>query len=67
VPHGDVDAIATRLGLVLEDPALRDRLGRQAREFAEAYSWDAAADRTEAHLRAVLRGDVSLQPPREER
>jgi glycosyltransferase involved in cell wall biosynthesis len=54
VPHADVDAIAARLGEVLKDPELRDRLGRQARDFAEGYSWDAAADRTEAHLRLVL-------------
>jgi glycosyltransferase involved in cell wall biosynthesis len=62
VPHGDVDAVAARLGQVLADPELRDRLGRQAREFAEGYSWDAAADRTEAHLRAVLSGGTSPQP-----
>ena len=56
VPHGDVDAAAASLARVLGDAELRDRLGRQARAFAESYSWDAAADRTEAHLAAVLRG-----------
>lgn len=56
VPHGDVDAVAERVGQILRDAALRDRLGRQARQFAEGYSWDAAADRTEAHLASVLRG-----------
>jgi glycosyltransferase involved in cell wall biosynthesis len=54
VPHGDVAAFARRLGELLSNAGLRDRLGRQARAFAEAYSWEAAADRTEAHLRAVL-------------
>ncbi|HEX6588837.1 MAG TPA: glycosyltransferase family 4 protein [Longimicrobiales bacterium] len=53
VPHGDVDAVAERLRQVLADPTLRDRLGRQARAFAEGYSWDAAADRTERHLAAM--------------
>ena len=61
VPHGDVDALAARLGQVLGDPALRDRLGRQAREFAMGYSWEAAADRTEAHLRSLVAGTHSLQ------
>ena len=54
VPHGDVEAVADRIGQVLADAQLRDRLGRQARQFAEGYSWDAAADRTEAHLRQIV-------------
>ncbi len=54
VPHGDVDAVAERLRQVLADPAMRDRLGRQAREFAEGYSWEAAADRTGQHLKSVI-------------
>lgn len=53
VPHGDVDAVARRLEDILTRPDLRDRLGRQASEFARDYSWEAAADRTERHLRAV--------------
>jgi glycosyltransferase involved in cell wall biosynthesis len=59
VPHGDVEGVAARLGDILGDPALRDRLGRQAREFAEGYSWEAAAERTETHLRQLLDGSVS--------
>ena len=58
VPHGDVDAIARRIQALLAEPALRETLGRQAREFANGYSWDAAADRTEAHLGEILRGFV---------
>ena len=58
VPHGDVDAVAARLAQILGDPQLRDRLGRQAREFAAGYSWDAAADRTERHLEAVIGGSA---------
>jgi glycosyltransferase involved in cell wall biosynthesis len=53
VPHGDVEALADRLALLLRDRSLRDRLGRQARAFAERFSWDRAADLTEAHLRHV--------------
>ncbi|HEX6134834.1 MAG TPA: glycosyltransferase family 4 protein [Longimicrobiales bacterium] len=53
-PHGDVTALAERLGRILQDPVLRDRFGRNARAFAELHSWDRSADRTEAHLERVL-------------
>jgi glycosyltransferase involved in cell wall biosynthesis len=56
VPHDDIDALADRLRTVLQDPALRDRLGAQARAFAEQYSWERTADRTESHLESVLAG-----------
>lgn len=59
VPHGDVEAVAGALQAILADPALRDRLGTQARAFAEGYSWDAAADRTERHLRQAVAGAQS--------
>jgi glycosyltransferase involved in cell wall biosynthesis len=53
VPHGDLDALTAQLRRLIEDPELRSRLGVQARDFAEKFSWDLAADRTEAHLRHV--------------
>jgi glycosyltransferase involved in cell wall biosynthesis len=53
VPHGDLDALTERIRRLLEDAALRTRLGLQARTFAEQFSWERAADRTEAHLRHV--------------
>lgn len=56
VPHGDVAALAERLSRLLLDSSLRDRLGRQARSFAERFTWDAAADHTEQHLRLVYDG-----------
>jgi glycosyltransferase involved in cell wall biosynthesis len=54
VPHGDVTALADRIGRVLADPALRDRLGRYARAFGTRFTWDRAADKTEAFLRQVV-------------
>ncbi|CAN5641306.1 glycosyltransferase family 4 protein [soil metagenome] len=54
VPHGDVDALAGSMRRILQDPALRDRLGSNARAFAGQFSWDRSADRTEAHLERVL-------------
>jgi glycosyltransferase involved in cell wall biosynthesis len=55
VPHGDVGALAERVGAVLEDPGLRDRLGGEARAFATGFSWESSADATEAFLRRVVR------------
>ena len=36
------------------DPGLVARLGRGARAFAEGFSWDKAAQATEAHLENVV-------------
>lgn len=55
-PHGDVGALAERMRRILQDPSLRDVLGMQARAFAELFSWERSADRTEAHLQRVLSG-----------
>jgi glycosyltransferase involved in cell wall biosynthesis len=53
VPHGDVEALAAALASLAADREQVERLGRGARDFAVAHSWDRAADGTEAHLRAV--------------
>ncbi len=58
VPHGDVDALSERLRCLLTDPGLRDRLGAEARTFAEGFSWERAADDTEAHLAGASSGGV---------
>jgi glycosyltransferase involved in cell wall biosynthesis len=54
VPHGDVAALAEALRRILQDPAVRDRLGRNALRFAEHHSWERSAAATEAHLERVL-------------
>lgn len=54
VPHGDIAALAERLARVLRDAQLRERLGTGARDFAQRFSWDRAADDTERHLRNVV-------------
>jgi len=54
VPHGDVDALAARLRLLVQDATLRDKLARGAHAFALEHSWDRAAERTAVHLSAVL-------------
>jgi glycosyltransferase involved in cell wall biosynthesis len=50
VPHGDVGALAGAMAGLARDRALRERLGRGARVFAESLSWERAARETEAHL-----------------
>jgi glycosyltransferase involved in cell wall biosynthesis len=63
VPHEDVAALADRLRLLLQDPALRDRLGSNARHFAEQFSWERSAALTEAHLgRTLARSERSRSP-----
>ncbi|MCG6955294.1 MAG: glycosyltransferase family 4 protein [Gemmatimonadetes bacterium] len=54
VRHGDVAALASALGRVLENPELRNRLGREARTFAEEHSWDASATAMERFLSRVV-------------
>jgi glycosyltransferase involved in cell wall biosynthesis len=43
VPPGDVDALASAVRQLMEQPALAARLGRQARLLAQRYSWQARA------------------------
>jgi len=53
VPHGDVPALAAALGRLAGDPALVRTLGAGGRAFAERFTWERAAEETEAHLRAI--------------
>lgn len=53
VPHGEVPALADALERIVKDAELRRRLGQEARAFAQGFTWERAADQTEAHLEAV--------------
>lgn len=57
VPHGDARALAARMLQLAADPALVERLGVEARYFAEAHSWDRSADETERHLESIVTSD----------
>ena len=50
VKHGDVSALAGAFDRIIADPALVTRLGTAGRAFAESFTWESAADHTEAHL-----------------
>jgi glycosyltransferase involved in cell wall biosynthesis len=54
VPHGDARAMAAAMGRLAADAGLVERLGAQARGFAETFTWERAAEETERHLQQVL-------------
>ena len=50
VPHGDPSLLAAAMLQFASDRDLVDRLGANARVYAESFSWDVAASQTEEHL-----------------
>jgi glycosyltransferase involved in cell wall biosynthesis len=54
VPHGDTAAMAAAMDRLAGDRESVERLGLQARRFAETFTWDRAADQTEQHLTRIL-------------
>jgi glycosyltransferase involved in cell wall biosynthesis len=50
VQHGDITALAAAYDRIIADPALVTQLGTAGRAFAESFTWESAADHTEAHL-----------------
>jgi glycosyltransferase involved in cell wall biosynthesis len=54
VPHGDVDGLAAAMDRLAADPALVASMGRDARVFADTFTWENAAAQTEAHLMHVM-------------
>ncbi len=55
VPGGDALALAKTLAQLIQQPELRERLGRQAAEYAGWYSWDKIAARVEAVYGELVR------------
>ncbi len=65
VPPGDAPALAAALIRLLGDPALRERLGRAARERAAArFTWRAAAAATADRYRARIAACDNASPDR---
>jgi glycosyltransferase involved in cell wall biosynthesis len=54
VAHGEYRALADRMLALAADRSLVDRLGRGARTFAEALSWDTAARAALAHIERTV-------------
>ncbi len=54
VRHGDTAAMAQAMRRLAGDRSLVERLGRAARTFATGFTWERAAEHTEAHLREIV-------------
>lgn len=54
VPHGDCKKLALALGSLLKNPESRQEMGKNARNFAENFSWDTSAQAMENFLARVV-------------
>ena len=54
VPHGDIPALASAFRRLAGSAALVASMGETARDFATTFTWERAADETEAHLQATI-------------
>jgi glycosyltransferase involved in cell wall biosynthesis len=61
VPIRDSEAIAARLEQLYNDPSLREQMGRNAREQALRYTWNAYAQRAADVVLQVLPGVASRE------
>jgi UDP-glucose:(heptosyl)LPS alpha-1,3-glucosyltransferase len=57
----DIEGIASALA-ALEDPALRERMGRAARVTAERYRWDVVAEKTMRVYEEIIQGRDESRP-----
>jgi len=57
-PHGDIPALSERMLRLLDDDALRRRLGEGAVRWAATFNWDDAAARTLEFLSRVTASDA---------
>jgi glycosyltransferase involved in cell wall biosynthesis len=56
VPVGDVDAIVSRVRLLLADAALRNRMQLQAQETVKRFTWEKCVSELERALHLVAQG-----------
>jgi len=53
VPVKDSDALAGAIGRLLSDGMLREKLGRNAKEFAKKFTWEKSAEKFEEVLKSI--------------
>ena len=58
----DVDELARQTRRLVEDDALRERMGAAALERAQGFTWDRTAERTLAVLRSETQPAARWQP-----
>ena len=51
---GSVDGLAERMRLLMNDPSQRQRMGREGKNFAKHFSWDAIALQFEDALQSIV-------------
>jgi glycosyltransferase involved in cell wall biosynthesis len=63
VPPGDPAALAAAMARLVDDPALRDRLGQRARQLvAERFTWDQVAGTAERDLLELVAAARTARP-----
>jgi D-inositol-3-phosphate glycosyltransferase len=55
VPVGEAPALAEKIGMLIRDPGLRARLGRQAVAYAQKFAWPLIADQIVELYRSLAR------------
>ncbi|MCX6053955.1 MAG: glycosyltransferase [Chloroflexi bacterium] len=55
VPGGDPEALSKTIAILIQQPELRKRLGLQAAEYAQWYSWDKITTRIKVVYEELLR------------
>ncbi len=55
--YGNVDQLADKLLLLLQDTAMREKLQQGALEWADRFNWDKAAGKFEQILREIVESD----------
>jgi D-inositol-3-phosphate glycosyltransferase len=56
VPDGDVEALCSKLSLLLGDISLRQQMGAQAADYARSYAWEKIAAQIIAVYENLLHG-----------
>jgi len=70
VPDRDPEALADRLSLLLGDPELRQRMGKQASAYAQNFDWEnvavqiAGVYRSLLGVRRLVECTIQLEPPK---
>src|SRR5262245_4073655 len=59
VEPGDVEALADRLTLLINDPERRRRMGRRAQDKVRPFNWDVVLPQLEREIRQAIEGSGS--------
>ena len=57
VPSGDIEGLAEAIIKLLTDAELRERLGRNALDWASSFGWDRSAEEYMTVITGVINGE----------